>query len=657
MAVDQLPRQVREFANHLDDLLARLDQGGGWCGVFWQRDPDGMRACLHGREMPPWDVVEALLQDLAVTYGPQIAAAETARARALHAAAVVAYDARPGGRDALGDRFDVMLREQRYAAERKAELGRSLASAATQEQADALRVDLAWAHDDHERATRRCAELRSRMEQLDRRVTGEQAQAIRRGALGGDSAAFGARPEFRADGGARPDGRDAYGGRPGGYGPDARRLDAFGSGGRGVAGHGSDGRDRDRAGAGGPGEGRYGSDGHARGQRDTDGHDTDGHDPDRYDTNAFGLGPHGPRPGAGARWEERASYGGRPARGEPTGAGGSQGGGSPSMPAQRDRDARGEGRPAGGGTVRPVSGGHGAEPAASPAYDPRFGARAPAAPRDQAYEQQRPAPTEEPAGRQPAPAEPPAGQQPAPKQRKRRRGGARFAGMVEEEAAPVVVPPTAVPDLPAAPVGSGHTPRGARFAGAARVDTRPEPQVEPLDAAGGRETAQAVERLMRLRGEGRSGEAHALLAEIAGWPAARYPVLAVEMERTGLGADWVTLLWEAASLPAQRLVAAADALVAAGRGADGEQILRQGVARPAGEIGQAVLALAAEDRHREVRALLDAYVRVRTPEEAARSAEPDPRALVPLLVEAARGVSDQRHWDLVHALRVAGFTA
>ncbi|MEV2209934.1 hypothetical protein AB0H86_00110 [Streptomyces sp. NPDC050997] len=663
MVVDQLPRQVREFANHLDGLLARLDQGGGWCGVFWQRDPDGMQACLDGREMPPWDVVEALLQDLAVMYGPQIAAAETARARALHAAAVVAYDARSGGRDALGDRFDVMLREQRYATERKAELGRSLASAPTQEQADALRVDLAWAHDDHERATRRCAELRSRMEQLDRRVTGEQAQAIRRGAPGGDGAAFGARPEFRADAQERSDGRDAYGGRPGGYGPDGRRLDASGSGGRGVAGHGSDGRDTDRAGAGGPGEGRYGSDGHDMGQRDTDGHDmgqrdTDGHDTDRYDTNAFGSGPHGPgNTGAGARWEERASYGGRPARGEPSGAGGSQGGGFPSMPAQRDRDARGEGRPEPGGTVRPVSGGHGAEPTASPAYGPRFGAQAPAVPRDQAYEQQRPAPTEALAGRPPAPAEPPAGQQPSPKQRKRRRGGARFAGMVEEEAAPVVVPPTAVPDLPATPVGSGHTPRGARFAGAARVDTRPEPQVEPLDAVGGRETAQAVERLVRLRGEGRSGEAHALLAEIAGWPAARYPLLAVEMQRAGLGADWATLLWEAASLPAGRLVAAADALVAAGRGADGEQILRQGVSRPAGEIGQAVLALAAEDRHREVRALLDAYVRVRAPEEAARSAEPDPHTLVPLLLEAARGVSDQCHWDLVHALRVAGFTA
>lgn len=171
-----------------------------------------------------------------------------------------------------------------------------------------------------------------------------------------------------------------------------------------------------------------------------------------------------------------------------------------------------------------------------------------------------------------------------------------------------------------------------------------------------RETVETVERLVRLRGEGRSGEAHALLVEIAYWPAARFPLLAAQLQHAGLTADWATLLWEAASLPADRLVAAADALAAAGRAPDGEQILRQGVARPADEIGQAVLGLVAEGRRREVQALLDAYVQVRTPEEAARSAAADPPTLVPLLLEAAQGVSEVRHWDLLHALRVAGFT-
>ncbi len=180
MAVDQLPGQVREFANYLDGLLARLDQGGGWCGVFWQRDPEGMQACLSGREVPPWDVVEALLQDLAAEYGPGAVAQEKDRARALHMAALAAFDARPGSRDALSDRLDVMLREQKYAAERQLKLGQLLNSATTQDAADALRLDLAWAHDDHERATARCAELRARIEELDNRARTRGAGTVQR---------------------------------------------------------------------------------------------------------------------------------------------------------------------------------------------------------------------------------------------------------------------------------------------------------------------------------------------------------------------------------------------------------------------------------------------------------------------------------------------
>ncbi|KES08729.1 hypothetical protein BU52_01385 [Streptomyces toyocaensis] len=52
-----------------------------------------------------------------------------------------------------------------------------------------------------------------------------------------------------------------------------------------------------------------------------------------------------------------------------------------------------------------------------------------------------------------------------------------------------------------------------------------------------------------------------------------------------------------------------------------------------------------------------ACVRTRTPEDTARAAAPDPHRLVPLLLTAARGVSDGRHRDLLHALRVAGFAA
>ncbi|MFD3563370.1 hypothetical protein ACFWVU_27435 [Streptomyces sp. NPDC058686] len=455
MEVEQLPDQVREFAVYLRDLLARLDPDAGWCGIFWQRDPDGMRACLAGGEVPPWDVVEALLQDLAAGRGPGEADREAGRAHALHSASLTAFDARPGGRDLLGDRLDVMLREQRYAAERQVDLAQLLHTAATREQAEAMRLDLAWARDDHERATARCGELRRRMADLDRQP------------------------------------------------------------------------------------------------------------------------PRPPLP----------------------------------VPQQR----------------------------------PPTDATAPA----------RPGPT----GR----AEPSKRAKPARERKRRPRGSARFAGMLDEAAPAADASEPTVDPTPLAVQGplrdSAASPRGARFAGAAEGESAPAPAPLHLDSDARDAIAACVSTLHRLRAEGRGGEAHGVLVEAAHWPAARFPLLAAELNRAGLGADWATLLWETASLPADLLVAAADALGAAGRTADAQQILRQGVARPATEIGASVLRLTGEARHREARALLDAYVRVRTPEEAARSVHDDPDRLVPLLVEAARGVSDERFWDVVHALRVAGFPA
>ncbi|MFJ9425041.1 hypothetical protein [Streptomyces sp. NPDC101249] len=522
MDVDRPPHRVREFTHYLAGLLARVDDGGGWCGVFWQRDPDGMRACLDGREIPPWDVVEALLQDLAAAQGPQTADRERDRARTLHLAALGAHDARPGGRDALGDRLDVMLREQRYAAERQAELGRLLTAATTREAADALRLDLAWARDDHARATARCAELRLRITESDRRSHGGHG------------------------GGTQP--------------PDPVR-------------HGR--------GTGVPQQRVPGNDG-------------------RHDTHR----PHDPQDPHGGH--------------EPYGGHESYDGHEPYEGYGRDDGygyGRDDGRGGGPGHPGEAAGERGAPP----------GGAAPDRPS--------------------APG-------PAARSRRRRRGGARFAGMAGDAEAVV---PSPGPEPPDPGDGGRRTPRGARFAGGAAEQAPAEPPPPPQpDAGQPAEVVEAVRRLLRLRAEGRSGEAHVLLVECAHWPAALFPPLAAELRRAGLGADWATLLWEAASLPADRLVAAADALAASGRPSDGEQMLRQGAARPAAEIAGAVLDLLAQGRGREAGALLDAYVRVRTPEEAARSAEPDPATLVPLLLSAARGVSERRHRDLVHALRVAG---
>ncbi|MEV3968426.1 hypothetical protein AB0K68_09845 [Streptomyces sp. NPDC050698] len=718
MAADQLPAAVGEFARYLDGLLARLDPSGGWCAVFWQRDPEGMRACLDGREMPPWDMVEALLQDLAGVYGPAGTGPETDRARTLHAAALAAYDARPGGRDALGDRLDVMLREQRYAAERRAALARHLTSATTPEQADALRVALAWAQDDHERADARCAELRSRMAQADRREQGMPFGTRgdgdgQRGGAGPDSAVA-TRPRR-----AMPD--SPVPAAPGAY--DATALEAGGRGRRqSASGPGPS-----------PGEtaeevvpGAFAASGEWRAPEGAASRGGGGGGAEGGAPEAFGTSTrwHAPR---------RAASPGRPGEGVPAGAAddalgvpataapdvfggraaaapdvfGGRAEVDPGVPGGRaaaapdvfgGRAAAAPDVPRGRTVVTPdAPGGRGAatagvhrvpaapgpraftaqtpEPpaAAPPAQAPpvtappalHTPAPAPPAPAPPALHAPAPAP---PAPGPPPPAPPPPAPPPpappapsprAPHPRKRRRGSARFAGMGDEEAVPVVEAPVAVPSPPAtAPVATGRTPRGARYAGVGEEEVvveRPAPEADRARQADPAEVGRTVEVLARLRSEGRSGEAHALLAEIASWEPGRFPLLAERLRLAGLDADWQTLLWEAAALPAGRLVAAADALVAAGRPEDGRQMLRQGVARPPAELGRAVLGLVAEGRDREVRVLLDAYVRARTPEEAARSAEPDPGRLVPLLLEAAGGVSQERRWDLVHALRVAGF--
>ncbi|SEC09635.1 UL36 very large tegument protein [Streptomyces sp. TLI_105] len=241
---------------------------------------------------------------------------------------------------------------------------------------------------------------------------------------------------------------------------------------------------------------------------------------------------------------------------------------------------------------------------------------------------------------------PPAAERPV--KAKRRPRGARYAWL-EEGAEVVEQEPVPLPALPA----GGAAPRGARFGGA--PDTAPvaeAPAADPAEAD--RAAANAVYALRRLRAQGRSGEAHVLLCEALAGPPARLPALAAGLHRAGLGADWSTLLWEAASLPPARLAAVAGVLADAGRAADCEQLLRQGVARPADELAGACAALRAEGHHREAHALLTAFVRARTPEDAARLAGADPHDLVPQLLAAAREVSPSRERDLLHALRVAG---
>lgn len=461
MTVHQHAVDVGTFARYLREMTARLDPGRGWYGVFTRRDPQGMRSCLDGVEIPPWDVVESLLADLAAFHGAHFAEQVSVRAAALYSASAAAHDRRPGGRQELVRRMELMIREQGRAVERLRTAGAGGADPADPEAQ-------AWAQDDHRRASARCAELRKRLAAVTVTVAVPHPRA-------------GADPE-RASG------------------PAPERVPEF------VA---------DRVPA-----------------------------------------PEAP---------------------EPLGRSRSRGAASASAPEVA----------------------------------------------------------------------------PAPRRKKPR--GARFAGLEVDDGEGTAYAPSPVPALPAPPSEGGSAPRGARFGGgpAEAAEAASAPAALP-DPGAGEAVAAAVGRLVRLRAAGRSGEAHVVLCEVAAWPAPRLPVLAVALYRAGLAADWTTLLWEASSLPPAGFAAAAGALAAAGRDEDCGLLLRQGVARPAAEVAEAVLALDGAGREGEARALLGAFVRVRTPQEAAEIAGGGKDRVLPHLLAAAREVSVEREWDLVHALRVAG---
>ncbi|MFF7851952.1 UL36 very large tegument protein [Streptomyces sp. NPDC007910] len=161
MTVSQQPVEVAEFTHWLTGLTARLRPDAGWYGVFAARDPEGLRACLDGTELLPWDVVSSLLQDAGEPAGGPFAV----RGRALYAAAAGAHDRRPGAAAALAERRELMERERRYAESRARELLERLRAVPGPDPEEAARLehDLAWTHDDRARAVARVAELTARL--------------------------------------------------------------------------------------------------------------------------------------------------------------------------------------------------------------------------------------------------------------------------------------------------------------------------------------------------------------------------------------------------------------------------------------------------------------------------------------------------------------
>ncbi|WP_461019959.1 hypothetical protein [Streptomyces daliensis] len=173
-AAHRLPQAVSAFTAELRWLTALLHPGEGWYGVFVGNDPAGMRECLEGREIPPWDVVASLIQDLVGRHGQEAGARAGERLRERYADSVAAYDDLVGGEPVLRDRLDAVRRERDEAARRVRDLVALDGGSGT---------DLAWARDHHARASARCTELTARLAASRTRaagvgVHGNGAQAV-----------------------------------------------------------------------------------------------------------------------------------------------------------------------------------------------------------------------------------------------------------------------------------------------------------------------------------------------------------------------------------------------------------------------------------------------------------------------------------------------
>ncbi|WP_052397301.1 hypothetical protein [Streptomyces sp. NRRL F-5123] len=150
-----------EFLHCFRSLLTALGDRPGWYAEYARRDPDAARAHVTGHEVPPWDVVRTVLRDLARNAGASDAGpADIGRIHALHAAAVVAEDARPG----TGARLYARLAAAERAHEAAAARARDAARAHARQPSTSRAGFLAWTHDDLERAAARRAALQSRLD-------------------------------------------------------------------------------------------------------------------------------------------------------------------------------------------------------------------------------------------------------------------------------------------------------------------------------------------------------------------------------------------------------------------------------------------------------------------------------------------------------------
>ncbi|AQT75234.1 hypothetical protein B1K54_29535 [Streptomyces sp. fd1-xmd] len=158
---------ISQLSGYLRGLTQRLDAGAGWYGEFLRRDPEGMRACLDGAAIPPWDVMESLLRDLAGAAGAELAARETVYAARLRAAAVTVWDRLPGGEEELRTLLAAAAAQRAGSEAALRSLTARLGGSADRAETDALTRELCWTQDDMARAAARHEDLAARLAALE----------------------------------------------------------------------------------------------------------------------------------------------------------------------------------------------------------------------------------------------------------------------------------------------------------------------------------------------------------------------------------------------------------------------------------------------------------------------------------------------------------
>ncbi|MFJ2596732.1 hypothetical protein [Streptomyces erythrochromogenes] len=195
-------------------MTQRLDAGAGWYGEFLRRDPEGVRACLNGAAIPPWDVMESLLRDLAGAGGAELAARETVYAARLRAAAVTVWDRLPGGEEELRALLVAAAAQRAESEAALRSLTARLGGTADRAETDALTRELSWTQDDVARAAARHEDLAARLTALE--TTSSQTVPHQRSPLpprpgtrtDPGPAPAGARPQVPARAGAGPEAPD-----------------------------------------------------------------------------------------------------------------------------------------------------------------------------------------------------------------------------------------------------------------------------------------------------------------------------------------------------------------------------------------------------------------------------------------------------------------